>query len=133
MKELIYMSQHTSLAETSLCTGKALRTYFLDNTLPENGVECEISEQLFPEDEGSTLWTEEDESGEDKKLRDILREIGIAADGDLKKFQTSMRLKPLARGLYNCLRGVSWALGCSDFERWPFQLGLLNYDSEVWL
>ncbi|OCB86509.1 TAP-like domain-containing protein [Sanghuangporus baumii] len=56
---------------TSLCTTKAVRAYFFDNKLPDNGLICPTDEVLFPpkSEDGSipsaSLWMSEDEDSED--------------------------------------------------------------------
>ncbi|KAF8314513.1 hypothetical protein DL93DRAFT_2167299 [Clavulina sp. PMI_390] len=39
---------HCSIAQSSLCTGKVLRDYFIDGILPPNGKVCPVDEILFP-------------------------------------------------------------------------------------
>ncbi|KIP02216.1 hypothetical protein PHLGIDRAFT_305697 [Phlebiopsis gigantea 11061_1 CR5-6] len=39
---------HCTLAATSLCTAKAIREYFREGKLPENGTVCEIEDSIFP-------------------------------------------------------------------------------------
>ncbi|KAF8518940.1 Alpha/Beta hydrolase protein [Hysterangium stoloniferum] len=41
-------SGHCSSAMASLCTGKAIREYFLEGQLPPNGIVCPTNEVLFP-------------------------------------------------------------------------------------
>ncbi|KLO05806.1 alpha/beta-hydrolase [Schizopora paradoxa] len=41
-------SGHCSISATSLCTHKAIRAYFQDGTLPENGTVCETESKIFP-------------------------------------------------------------------------------------
>ncbi|KAE8152058.1 TAP-like protein-domain-containing protein [Aspergillus avenaceus] len=46
---------HTTLAQGSICTAKAIRSYFLDGTLPEPDTKCEIETELFS---GQGGWAE---------------------------------------------------------------------------
>ncbi|KAL5536829.1 hypothetical protein ACEPAF_652 [Sanghuangporus sanghuang] len=84
-------SGHCSSAMTSLCTTKAVRAYFFDNKLPDNGLICPTDEVLFPpkSEDGSipsaSLWMSEDEdseagigtySVEDLRLLENMRALG---------------------------------------------------------
>lgn len=68
----------------SLCTGKAIREYFLENKLPENGLWCETDEVLFPPkspDSGEAVdaWLNKEASiysAEDLRLLVQLRDLG---------------------------------------------------------
>lgn len=42
---------HCSLSGTSLCTAKAVRSYFRDGVLPQKGTVCNVRERLFSADQ----------------------------------------------------------------------------------
>jgi len=63
----------------SLCTGRAIRGYFLDGELPPNGIVCPTSEVLFPPDNSTNpkSWImEELEDEEDLRILEIFKGIG---------------------------------------------------------
>ena len=66
--------QHCSLSVASLCTAKAVKAYFLNNTLPEDGLVCSPTEKLFPAANG--LWEEDVADEEDKKLLEDIKKWG---------------------------------------------------------
>lgn len=76
---------------SSLCTAKALRAYFFNDVLPENGLVCSTDEVLFPpQAEGGSikitdLWAQEDKDGEaysveDLRLLEIIHALGRELD-----------------------------------------------------
>jgi len=40
-------SGHCSIAATSICTSKAIRNYFANGTLPEEGTVCQVESSIF--------------------------------------------------------------------------------------
>ncbi|KAF8314514.1 alpha/beta-hydrolase [Clavulina sp. PMI_390] len=91
---------HCSLAQTSLCTGKVLREYFIDGKLPPNGKICPVTEILFPPkspagnlttDELSAWALAEDEERSfdesDLALLKKLKAFGEAAQEDMSIFR----------------------------------------------
>lgn len=90
--------QHCSLAQTSLCTGKVLREYFLEGILPENGKICPVTEIVFPPKPpvnngtlSSAMWAtsagEEELMEEDVRLLEKLKAFGEAAQEDMSIFK----------------------------------------------
>lgn len=82
---------------SSLCTAKAIREYFLEGKLPENGLFCPTDEVLFPpkDDEGSALWVGESStaySEEDLKLLETMRELGKELEAFVGTFKRSRSL-----------------------------------------
>lgn len=82
---------HCSLAGTSLCTTKAVRAYFRDGVLPEEGTVCSVRERLFREDQEerapthSGYTTDEGEelgvlSREDEELLAAAKELHKTSD-----------------------------------------------------
>ncbi|KZV91479.1 alpha/beta-hydrolase [Exidia glandulosa HHB12029] len=73
-------SGHCSLAAASLCTANAIRGYFLNGTLPENGLFCPVSEETFPTNGDSasvsTWLTAEERTEENVRVLDVVRDIG---------------------------------------------------------
>ena len=66
---------------TSICTGKAIRGYFLDGILPPNGLICDIVEQYFPDNSApvkAATWLRPDVgiSEVDVRLAETLRNLG---------------------------------------------------------
>lgn len=59
---------HCSLAGPSVCTAKHLRAYFLEGTLPEDGVVCEVDELPFVGEVGTV-------EPEDRELFDALQSL----------------------------------------------------------
>ena len=49
------LSQHSSLAQGSLCTTKSIRAYFVNGTLPQPGTVCDVDVPLFA---GTAGWNE---------------------------------------------------------------------------
>jgi pimeloyl-ACP methyl ester carboxylesterase len=81
---------HCSLAMSSLCTGKAVRGYFLDGTLPKNGLFCETNEVLFPKDDKAQVWDVKNNihmESEDWKMMETLKNLGSAMEPDLMSFK----------------------------------------------
>ncbi|THH10350.1 hypothetical protein EW145_g1383 [Phellinidium pouzarii] len=78
-------SGHCSSAMSSLCTAKALRAYFLEGKLPENGLFCETDEELFPPKTSNMtgsglMWMKnavlQTYSKEDMQLLETMRALG---------------------------------------------------------
>jgi hypothetical protein len=70
---------------TSICTGKAIRGYFLDGVLPPNGLVCDTVERLFPEKSApaeAKTWLnpEASVSEADTHLAETLRKLGQAME-----------------------------------------------------
>ncbi|KDQ20372.1 hypothetical protein BOTBODRAFT_26373 [Botryobasidium botryosum FD-172 SS1] len=83
-------SGHCSLAMASLCTGKAVAAYFLNNTLPERGLVCPTEERLFPDPDAQDVWMAEQLVGvaaEDVRLLEAWRNLGRAAEDDIHRFK----------------------------------------------
>ncbi|KAG8844400.1 hypothetical protein FRB91_002625 [Serendipita sp. 411] len=64
---------HCSLAASSLCTFKAIRSYFNDGILPKEGTVCDIEDHMFLLDKMGGSYTATSE--EDKQLLDALQEL----------------------------------------------------------
>ena len=62
--------QHCSHALPSLCTTKAMRAFFADGTLPEEGTICSVDASPFP-----LNGTAQEYSEEDAKLLESVRRI----------------------------------------------------------
>lgn len=62
---------HCSVAGPSLCTAKHLRAYFLEGTLPEDGVVCEVNELPFVGEVGTV-------EPEDRELFEALKHLTSA-------------------------------------------------------
>ncbi|KAJ7908214.1 TAP-like protein-domain-containing protein [Mycena leptocephala] len=67
---------HTSIVAPSLCTHGALRTYFLNGTLPEPGTVCAVDAELFPGATNGTVAPRTVLATPDSKLLDAVRAIG---------------------------------------------------------
>lgn len=86
---------------TSLCTGKAIRAYFLDDKLPENGLWCETDEVLFPPkapDVAASVdaWFKEPASSypeDDLRLLSMLRDLGQILEPYVGDFRRPRSLK----------------------------------------
>lgn len=64
-----------------MCTSKAIREYFLDGKLPENGIVCPTDEVLFPptNSSDSMVWMSsaaQAYSADDLLLLENFRELG---------------------------------------------------------
>lgn len=77
--DLYSSTQHTSLAAPSLCTAKAVRNYFQDGVLPEDGTRCDP--QLLP------FGIEGEEVGDvdDRELAAASRELSARATWGLPR------------------------------------------------
>jgi len=65
----------------SLCTVRAVRSYFLDGKLPPNGLECSVDEELFPKPNAlaKSSWLKgavETYSVDDMRLLEAVKELG---------------------------------------------------------
>ena len=65
----------------SLCTVRAIRSYFLDGKLPPNGLECSVDEELFPKPStlANSTWLKgavDTYSADDMMLLEAARELG---------------------------------------------------------
>ena len=87
---------------TSLCTAKAVRAYFFDDELPENGLVCSTDEVLFPpkSENGSIhaadLWRSANEvadaySEEDLQLLETMRALGRELETYIGSFKSNKR------------------------------------------
>ena len=81
---------------TSLCTGKAIRAYFLDDKLPENGLWCETDEVLFPPvttDDTALLWLTDSVKASvgDVEFLVTLRELGLVLESFVSSFKRPRR------------------------------------------
>lgn len=72
---------------SSLCTSKAIRAYFSEGVLPENGIVCPTDEVLFPpppsDAADSLYWLSADPvslSAEDLELLETSRALGQALE-----------------------------------------------------
>lgn len=64
-KRILALLQHTSLAAPSTCTAKAVRAYFQDGVLPQDGTRCDPELLPFDDDTsaaaaGGTAYEESD-------------------------------------------------------------------------
>jgi len=72
-------SGHCSSAMASLCTGRVIRGYWLDDELPPNGIVCPTSETLFPPDNSTstTAWVSgEITNAEDMRILELFKKLG---------------------------------------------------------
>ena len=92
---------------TSLCTAKALRSYFFDDELPENGLVCPTDEVLFPpkSKDGKVnaaslwMWSDADENSiaaysmEDLRLLENMRALGVELEEYVGSFKRPKRFR----------------------------------------
>lgn len=84
---------------TSLCTTRALRSYFLEDTLPENGLFCPTDEILFPPKANGTVdvqWKKPDDtldsySEEDIRLLENMQALGREIEQHVSDFKRTKK------------------------------------------
>ncbi|KZO93671.1 alpha/beta-hydrolase [Calocera viscosa TUFC12733] len=80
---------HCTLAMTSYCTLRILRSYFLNGTLPsEREVFCPVDEPLYPVsglEADVSAWMQGDISEEDKRIMEIAQGLGKDLEGLIGK------------------------------------------------
>ena len=81
---------------TSLCTGKAVRSYFNEGVLPPNGLVCPTDEVLFPPvttDDTALLWLTDGVKASvgDVEFLVTLRELGLVLESSVSSFKRPRR------------------------------------------